>query len=155
MYEIVRYKVYTCLIMKYLFVLLLLWPIAGKAQSIALLDQQWKATATYTDSLTLETVLTGVFPIYLKDIEPVAQAVEQLQKKINLSHMAGTDKTHIGHTVLVLQTKMIGHKRQYHISLNTECNGFKTYLPLVQGAFDRVAQQRLIAFADYLKNSIP
>jgi hypothetical protein len=50
---------------------------------------------------------------------------------------------------------MVGRKERYLISLHTKCNGFATYLPLVQGAFDRLAQQRLIAFADYLKSSSP
>lgn len=143
--------------MKYLILLLLMLPVAAKAQSIALLDQQLKAPATYTDSLTLEAILTGVFPIYRKDIAPVAQAVEQLQKKINLNNnlTAATDRTYMGHTILVLQTKVMGHKKSYHIFLNTECNGFKTYLPLVSGTFSRAAQRKLIAFADYLKKSIP
>lgn len=127
--------------------------MAVRAQSIALLDLQLQSPVTYTDSLTLEAVLKGTFPVYVKDVKPIISALEQLRKEINLSD-ADTEensKLYIGHTALILQTQTAGRKKICHISLLTECNGLETYMPLTEGTFDRVAQQKLIAFADYLK----
>ena len=143
--------------MNCLFNLLLLFLTIGKAPSIALLDRSFQKPVTYTDSVTLEALGKGAFPIYLHDAKQIVETVEHSRKKINQNRYDNmeTDRIHIGNSVLILNKKTSRHIRKYQLILGTESNGFTTYIELIKGDFDRAAQQRVISFLDYLKDNIP
>ncbi|MDQ3843776.1 MAG: hypothetical protein M3342_07155, partial [Bacteroidota bacterium] len=69
--------------MHYLFLLLFLSSVINKPQSIALLDRNFRMPVTYTDSVTLDALGKGAFPIYLSDVKPVIDVIQEVRKKIN------------------------------------------------------------------------
>ncbi|MBD0350349.1 MAG: hypothetical protein ICV65_04250 [Flavisolibacter sp.] len=142
--------------MHYLFLLLFLSSSINKSQSIALLDRNFRMPVTYTDSVTLDVLGKGAFPIYLSDVRPVIDTIQEVRKKINQNryHSSGTDKIYIGHSRLVLGKEVSSSGAKYLLTLSTESNGFTTYIELVKGNFDRAAQQRVVAFLDYLSDNI-
>ncbi len=142
--------------MHYLFLLLFLSSVINKPQSIALLDRNFRMPVTYTDSVTLDILGKGAFPIYLRDVKPVIEAIEDVRKKINQNryNSSGINKIAIGHSSLIVEKEISSSSTQYRLTLVTESNGFSTYIELVKGSFDRTAQQRIVAFLDYLNDNI-
>ena len=141
--------------MKSVILFLLLFSTAAKAQSIALLDLRFKTPVTYTDSVSLETFTKSVFPLYTQDIKPVMKAIEEVRKKMaqNKYDFAEVHTVRIGHSVLILQTEKGRRTRKCSLTLSTAANGYAAYINLLRGDYDRAAQQRIVAFLDYLRNN--
>jgi hypothetical protein len=141
--------------MNYLAAFILFLSASSIEQPIALLDRNFKAPVAYTNKVTLETFSKPVFPLYREDVAGIITTVGGLRKKIAQNNFlsAEMDSVRLGHSVLMVETKIGDYKRTYNITISTQANGFTTYLELVAGDYDRFAQQRIVLFLDYLESS--
>ena len=142
--------------MKYLLSFTIFISSIGHSQEIAMLDRNFKTPLFYTDSVTLDALSRGAFPVYLKDISPIIKAIESVRRNIYQTRLKtpGKQAVSVGHSTLTLQTESLRHARTHSFTLCTESNGYTTYIELFRGNYNRTAQQRVLAFLDYLRNNI-
>lgn len=142
--------------LRYFTALLLFISIHSAAQPLLLVDRSLRAPLCYANAINIGTFSKPVFPLYRSDVPAILQAVGNLRKDVaqNKYDVGGADTVTLGHSTLLVQTRQEGNKQIYNISLRTKADGFCTYFTLVDGYFDRLAQQKLVAFQDYLEPSL-
>ncbi len=142
--------------MKSLLSVLLFASAVCQAQPIAILDLNFKLPVTRTDSFTLEHLSKGGFPVYIEDIKAIIKTTESLNRKINQGRYnnTGSNEIPIGHSKLILHAQINRHSSLFTLILSTKSNGMEAYLELVKGSYDRTAQQKVIAFLEYLRDNI-
>lgn len=142
--------------MKTGFLILLLLPGIALAQTIALLDRNFKIPVAVTETLTREQLSGKWFPVYIADLDTMIQLVEALARSVNHRTLPPSYAQVIqaGHSHVAVTTERSGGYTTCSIALATRCGNIGAVLQLVRKEdSNRKAAQLLLAFLDYIKNN--
>ena len=106
---------------KLLILLFIFIAIKSYSQQVALLDRSFKEPIVYTDSLTINMVEKGAFPLYVKDATKLISLISWFSKNTNSFHPEAipTQELHWGNTYLYTQNRHIGHYDNFQLVLKT------------------------------------
>lgn len=142
--------------MKTCIVLLYILPVCAYAQSIALLDREFKNPITVTETLTRDQLSGRTFPIYTADLDVVIRLTEKLARSLvsGTQPLSGMELLPAGHSHIAVATQRTGAHTTYSVSLSTRSGDVGTFLQLVKrNQGNKRAVQELLLFLDYLKNN--
>lgn len=143
--------------MKGVLLAILMLPLFAFSQSIALLDRKLIAPIQLTDSVSLEQIQDGLFPIYVKDIDSVVKTMEAFKSWIDSGKEMKPDSYTIpaGKSNFFAVVYPSSPQEKYNIVLNTEVTEFKTSMTLVSKTFSpKMAIRNLAIFLDYIRNNM-
>jgi hypothetical protein len=143
--------------MKYLLLTLLLAPLFSYSQTLALLDRKLMSPMKLTDSIPLSEVQSGLFPVYLQDLDSVIQTLEVYRKWIDSGKdsLPGPQQKVIGHSSFYTDIYTYGSRDRYRIVFSTANDEYKTSMVLVyKDLSTKQAIQNLSEFIDYLRNNL-
>ena len=143
--------------MKFLLLTLLLAPLFGATQTLALLDRKLMAPMRLTDSVALSEVQSSYFPVYLKDLDSVIFTLESYRKWIDSGRdsLPGPQQKVIGHSSFYTDVYTYGPRDRYRIVFSTANDDYKTSMVLVyKDLSTKQAIQNLTELIDYLRNNL-
>jgi hypothetical protein len=143
--------------MKTFLLALLFAPLFSFSQTLALLDRKLMAPMKLTDSMALDQVQSGLFPVYLEDLDSVIQVLEDYRKRIDRGHEQdfGQQQKVIGHSSFFTDVYNYGPRDRYRIVFSTGNSDYKTSMVLVyKDLSTRQAIQNLTELIDYLRNNL-
>jgi hypothetical protein len=143
--------------MKTFLLALLLAPLFSYSQSLALLDRKLMAPMRITDSLALNEVQSGLFPVYLSDLDSVILTLEEYRRSIDMgkAQLPGPQQKVIGHSSFYTDVYNFGPRDRYRIVFSTGNSDYKTSMVLVyKDLSTRQAIQNLTELIDYLRNNL-
>ena len=143
--------------MKFLLLTLLLAPLFGATQTLALLDRKLMAPMKLTDSVALSEVQSNYFPVYLKDLDSVIYTLESYRKWIDSGQdsLPGPQQKVIGHSSFYTDIYAYGPRDRYRIVFSTANDDYKTSMVLVyKDLSTKQALQNLTELIDYLRNNL-
>jgi hypothetical protein len=142
--------------MKTVFFVLLLLPGIALAQTIALLDRNFKKPIAVTETLTREQLSGKWFPIYVTDLDTVIKVAEALAHAISNGTLppSNTQLIQAGHSHFAVAAQRTGGYTTCNIALATQSGNMGATLLLVRKEdSNRKAAQLLLLFLDYIKNN--
>lgn len=143
--------------MKLLLLALLLAPLFGSSQTLALLDRKLMSPMKLTDSTALSDVQSSYFPVYLQDLDSVIQTLEAYRKWIDSGKesLPGPQQKVIGHSSFYTDIYPYGPRDRYRIVFSTANDDYKTSMVLVyKDLSTKQAIQNLTELIDYLRNNL-
>ena len=136
---------------------LLLIPALLPAQKIALIDKSLKAPILYTDSVTLEHLDKGFFPVYAKDLDSVGKTLNWFRDLIlakKRSKASGYNIT-VGRSAFNVQTVHMAYGDRYAIALQTVADPIKaTYQITNEDVENKKAVYKLKKIIGYINNNL-
>lgn len=139
------------------FALIILGMKVGFTQQIVLLDRQLRKPFQLIDSLSLEPLQNGYFPILKKDLLKAIDLIEQsLQESVQKNNLQNASShTIIGSTELITDSSASGKHRKRSMFLKTTIGFYSTYLYLTKATDSPVqSEHKLYQILDYLKNNV-
>lgn len=143
--------------MKSFLLLLLLAPLFGSSQTLALIDRKLIAPMQLADSLDLSQVRSDYFPIYLQDLDSVINTLEIYRRWIDQGKQLPNVPRErvIGHSSFFTDNYSFGPRDRYRIVFNTGGREYRTSMVLVHKDLStRQALQNLTELIDYLRNNL-
>jgi hypothetical protein len=143
--------------MKSFLLALLLAPLFGHSQTLALVDRNLLAPMLVTDTTDLSKVRSDYFPIYLQDLDSVINTLETYRRWIDQGRqLPDTPRERvIGHSSFYTDNYTYGPRDRYRIVFNTGGREYRTSMVLVHKDLStRQALQILTELIDYLRNNL-
>lgn len=132
-------------------------PLFGKAQSIALVDRDFKRPMTLTQTLSIAQLAGRHFPIQTADLDSVIEVTATLARQIadRTAPEAEMQVITAGKSRFAITIQKAGNYNTYRVLLSTVSGNLGASLELVNGRDNNYsAVQKLYIFLDYLKNNI-
>lgn len=143
--------------MKSFLLLLLLAPLFGSSQKLALVDRKLMSPMQLADSMELSKVKSDFFPVYLEDLDSMILTLEAYRRWIDQGKEipeGGRTKV-VGHTSFFTDNYSYGPRDRYRIVVNTGDSDYRTSMVLVHKDLStRQALQNLTELIDYLRNNL-
>lgn len=132
-------------------------PLFGKAQSIALVDRDFKRPMTLTQTLSIAQLAGRHFPIHTADLDSVIEVTATLARQIADRTAPESEMQVItaGKSKFAITIQKAGNYNTYRVLLSTMSDNLGASLELVNDRDNNYsAVQKLYIFLDYLKNNI-
>ena len=122
-------------------------------QDLVLLDRKWKQPVQLIDSVTLQVLLGGSFPIYKSDLDRTITILEHILEK----GVQEQDFEYYNHPLPIEGTQVVGqlsNRAKHRIFLKTRVGNYTTFMDLISGSETPFQKGRkLFQLLDYLKNN--
>jgi hypothetical protein len=121
--------------MKRLAFILLITPLFSYSQKIALLDRKMKQPILYTDSVSLEQLRSGYFPVLRKDLDSFTVAIKQFKNLVASDQRSKADSYELktGFTKFSAQTVRMAYGDRYHIITTTDLGYLSGSMTIASG----------------------
>jgi hypothetical protein len=139
--------------MKYLLILLAIFPLFVNAQKMMVLDRSLQQPISLVDVISMDEATKGAIAIYAKDMKTIQTSIQALIKHIVNRDKQESFDLEMGNSKCVVKIDKHGTVN-YNIVLNTNTGDFKTAFVLVAHESEKRAVQRLTMFLDYLRNNL-
>jgi hypothetical protein len=139
--------------MKYLLILLAIFPLFVNAQKMMVLDRSLQQPISIVDVISMDEATKGAIAIYAKDMKTIQTSIQALIKHIVNRDKQESFDLEMGNSKCVVKIDKHGTVN-YNIVLNTNTGDFKTAFVLVAHESEKRAVQRLTMFLDYLRNNL-
>lgn len=140
---------------KFLFLFLFL-PSLTFAQKIALLNDDFKSPIIYTDSVTVQQTVSGLFPVSINDFDTLYANLEYIKNmlsKIQRSKMKSFE-LHAGQTKIKISRVPYSNGDRYFIVATTITDEITSNLKLVDvNRSNKKNAKRIEEIMDYLKTN--
>ena len=141
--------------MKLLSLLILIFlGLTLSAQKYALVDRSFKKPILFSDSVTINQVSKGYFPINVKDMDSLFANISYIREQLKGVQRAKfkSYKIKSGNTIIQLTTIPHAYGDAYNILLITTANNLNAeYLLSDNQALNKKAVKKLNSFMDFIK----
>ena len=142
--------------MKWLFLAFIFLATTGNAQKVALIDRHFKTPLLLADTLSIDAMIMGWFPIYYPDVDSIIEITSYFIKHIDRNNVEppSVKEQAVGYSKIFYTSTGKNHRYRSTISLCTTHNNISTYIKLTENDSNKRCVQKLNDFTDYLKNNM-
>ena len=142
--------------MKNIILVLFLVPIMTFSQKIALIDRKLKMPILYTDSVTVEQVKQGFFPIENKSIDTLIANLRYLKDILEVRQRSKMKSFELKSSNVVIRTNRVpfAYGDRYSCLTESQSNGITAQFNLIdQSSKNKRSAERLEEILKYLKSN--
>jgi len=142
-------------IMKRLLVLLLISTTAN-AQKVALLNTDFKSPIIYTDSVTVQQVKSGLFPVGINDFDTLYANLDYVDKMLSKRQRSKMKsfELHAGNTIIIVKRVPFSNGDRYLINAKTNFDEINSNFSLADiGRSNKRNSERIKKVMAYLKTN--
>jgi hypothetical protein len=142
--------------MKKILFLLFLLPTLTHAQKVALLNTNFKSPIIYTDSVTVQQTVSGLFPVGINDFDTLYADLDYINKMLSIRQRSKMKsfELHAGQTVIKISRVPFSNGDRYLIKAATNNGELQSNLNLTDiTKSNKKNFERIEKMMDYLKTN--
>ena len=142
--------------MRMLVLIISLIPFVSFAQKYALIDKKFNLPIIYTDSVTVEQVSKGWFPIENRSVDTLAANLKFLREVLDTRQRAKMKSFELHSSNLVINTNRVpyAYGDRYNSVAKSDCGQVKAELTLINSDDkNKSSNEKLEKFLKYLKSN--
>lgn len=130
--------------------------VSANGQKIALLNTDFKSPIIYTDSVTVEQLKSGLFPVSIKDFDTLYANLDYLNKMLSVRQRSKMKSFELraGGTVIDIKRVPFSNGDRYLIKANTDYNELNSNYTIASvDRSNKKNAKKIAEMMDYLKTN--
>lgn len=142
--------------MRKLIFLILFIPTSIFAQKVALLNTDFKSPIIYTDSVTVQQTVSGLFPVSINDFDTLYANLEYIKNMLSIRQRSKMKsfELHAGQTEITIRRVPFSNGDRYSITATTSIDEIQSNFKLIDiNRSNKNNAERIEKIMDYLKTN--